>query len=105
MFGLGILAYYIKLPKLLAPALQHLAAGIVLSAVAVELVPTISNAPNTPDMIGVSALHPLHCYTALHCTAPPLAIPPESRVPCLVYLPYVWAVDPSLLLGLLKLPV
>lgn len=52
MLLLGALAYWIKLPKLVAPALQHLAAGIVLSAVAVELVPTITAAPNTPDMIG-----------------------------------------------------
>ena len=65
MFVLGILAYYIKLPKLLTPALQHLAAGIVLSAVAVELVPTLSAAPSTPPMIGVRliarlAVNPTH---------------------------------------------
>ena len=47
MLLLAFLAFLISPPPVLVAALQHLAAGIVLSAVAVELVPVISNAPST----------------------------------------------------------
>lgn len=46
MLLLAFLAFLISPPPVLVAALQHLAAGIVLSAVAVELVPVISNAPS-----------------------------------------------------------
>jgi len=45
MFLLSLLATAVKVPVLAAASLQHLAAGIVMSAIAVELVPPISEAP------------------------------------------------------------
>jgi len=56
MLGLSLAAYKIEVPAKVAAAMQHLAAGIVLSAMAVELVPIISAAPqNLPCTIGIVA--------------------------------------------------
>lgn len=49
---MSILMFSVQAPVRLIAALQHLAAGIVLSAVAVELVPLISAAPTTAPNIG-----------------------------------------------------
>lgn len=46
MLFTSLLALSMKVPVVVAAAMQHLAAGIVLSAVAVELVPQILAAPN-----------------------------------------------------------
>ena len=46
MLGMSFLAIGLQVPDMFTAALQHLAAGIVLSAVAVELVPKILEAPD-----------------------------------------------------------
>jgi len=46
MLSLSLLAFSISVPEKVVAAMQHLAAGIVLSAVSIELVPEIMNAPN-----------------------------------------------------------
>jgi len=47
MLFMSIAAYKLEVPNVFVAAMQHLAAGIVLSAMAVELVPIISAAPQT----------------------------------------------------------
>jgi len=46
MLLMSLLVLKLKVPTIIVAALQHLAAGIVLSAVAVELIPVINNAPS-----------------------------------------------------------
>jgi ZIP family zinc transporter len=46
MLVLSLLAFSISVPEKVVAAMQHLAAGIVLSAVSIELVPEIMRAPN-----------------------------------------------------------
>jgi len=54
MILLSALVFVVEVPKTLVRCFQHLAAGIVLSAVAVELVPIISEAPNDmPNIMGI----------------------------------------------------
>ena len=52
--ALGYMAFLVKPSASLMSAMQHLAAGVVLSAVAVELLPVISNAPN--DLVTTAAI-------------------------------------------------
>jgi len=47
MFLMSLAAMKIAVPKKLVAGFQHLAAGIVMSAVAVELVPMVLHSPNT----------------------------------------------------------
>ena len=54
MLVLSFVGYGVAAPKVLIAALQHLAAGIVTCAVAVELVPIISDAPN--DLANTAAI-------------------------------------------------
>ena len=54
MLIMSALVFVIEVPKTVVRCFQHLAAGIVLSAVAVELVPIISEAPNDmPNILGI----------------------------------------------------
>lgn len=46
MLVVSLLAFSISVPEKVVSAMQHLAAGIVLSAVSIELVPEIMRAPN-----------------------------------------------------------
>jgi ZIP family zinc transporter len=56
MLALSLAAYKLEVPVLIVAAMQHLAAGIVLSAMAVELVPIISAAPqDLPCTIGITS--------------------------------------------------
>lgn len=52
MWCMSVLMFSVKAPVRLVAALQHLAAGIVLSAVSVELVPIIRAAPATVSSVG-----------------------------------------------------
>lgn len=54
MLFLSFVGYGVAAPKVLIAALQHLAAGIVTCAVAVELMPIISDAPN--DLANTAAI-------------------------------------------------
>jgi len=51
MLLMSAVVFVVDVPKVAVRAMQHLAAGIVLSAVAVELVPIISDAPSDADVI------------------------------------------------------
>ena len=54
MLVMSALTFAIEVPKTVVRCFQHLAAGIVLSAVAVELVPIISAAPSDmPNIVGI----------------------------------------------------
>jgi len=54
MLVMSALVYVVSVPKEAVRAMQHLAAGIVLSAVAVELVPILSAAPaDAPNIIAI----------------------------------------------------
>jgi len=46
MLVMSLLAFAISVPPIVVSALQHLAAGIVLSAVAMELMPVLMEAKN-----------------------------------------------------------
>eukprot|EP00164_Ancoracysta_twista_P015294 GFYU01025223.1.p1 GENE.GFYU01025223.1~~GFYU01025223.1.p1 ORF type:complete len:358 (+),score=86.48 GFYU01025223.1:80-1075(+) len=52
MLIMSLLVFVLTVPEKLVAALQHLAAGIVLSAVAVELIPILSASPNDAGSIG-----------------------------------------------------
>lgn len=52
MLLLSIVGMGVRVPLVHISAMQHLAAGIVLCAVAVELCPIISDSPNDPTTIG-----------------------------------------------------
>jgi len=54
MLVMSALVYVVHVPKVMMSAFQHLAAGIVLSAVAVELVPIINEAPaDLANVVGI----------------------------------------------------
>lgn len=56
MLFCSFIALHVRVPNVVVAALQHLAAGIVLSAVAVELVPRILTAPDdVPTLLAMTA--------------------------------------------------